>query len=164
VACSTLYTDTSQHLQVLVATCIAVVGTRMRHEEYSHITHILHRRLSPAYIYHPHYYRFRHRSIMTSPPPTPSRLPPAQRSQWRFCPVTVPTEWVEDYRPSKFHPVHLGDRFKDGRYRVLRKLGYGAYSTVWLARDEQYDLTFVPEPSSSLFFCYHRLSMAKASH
>ncbi|KAG9233966.1 hypothetical protein BJ875DRAFT_377469, partial [Amylocarpus encephaloides] len=55
---------------------------------------------------------------------------------------------VEDYRPSKFHPIHLGDRFKDGRYRVLRNLGYGAYSTVWLARDEQYGLTFVPEPSS----------------
>jgi len=135
----------------------------MRHEEYSHIARILHRRLSPAYIHRPHYYRFRYRSIMTSPP-TPSRLAPAQRSQWRFCPVTVPTEWVEDYRPSKFHPVHLGDLFKDGRYRVIRKLGYGAYSTVWLARDEQYDLNSFPNSVAHLFLCYHRLSMAQASH
>jgi non-specific serine/threonine protein kinase len=85
---------------------------------------------------------------MASPPSTPSRLVPAQRSEWRFCPITAPTEWVEDYRPGKFHPVDLGDRFKNGRYRILRKLGYGAYSTVWLARDEQYDLAFISDPIS----------------
>ncbi|APA12741.1 hypothetical protein sscle_10g075110 [Sclerotinia sclerotiorum 1980 UF-70] len=73
---------------------------------------------------------------MASPPLTPSNLAPA-RSEWRFFPVTAPTEWIEDYRPGKFHPVHFGDQFKDRRYRILRKLGYGAYSTVWLARDEQ---------------------------
>lgn len=30
--------------------------------------------------------------------------------------------------------MHLGDVFND-RYMVVRKLGYGQYSTVWLARD-----------------------------
>lgn len=49
----------------------------------------------------------------------------------------IPTEWVEDYRPGKFHPIDLGDLLHDGRYKILRKLGYGAFSTVWLARDEQ---------------------------
>ena len=29
----------------------------------------------------------------------------------------------------------VGDTFKDGRYRVIHKLGYGSYSMVWLARD-----------------------------
>ncbi|KAH6903320.1 kinase-like domain-containing protein [Coprinopsis sp. MPI-PUGE-AT-0042] len=40
------------------------------------------------------------------------------------------------YRPGGFHPVHLGDKFKDGRYTVVHKLGYGSLSTVWLVRDE----------------------------
>ena len=40
------------------------------------------------------------------------------------------------YRPGGFHPVHLGDTFKEGRYRVIHKLGHGGFSTIWLARDE----------------------------
>jgi serine/threonine-protein kinase SRPK3 len=39
------------------------------------------------------------------------------------------------YRPGGFHPVHLGDKFKDGRYTVVHKLGHGSFSTVWLVRD-----------------------------
>ncbi|KAL4783991.1 kinase-like domain-containing protein [Aspergillus varians] len=35
-----------------------------------------------------------------------------------------------------FHPVHLGDVY-NGRYEVLRKLGYGRYSTVWLVKDQR---------------------------
>ena len=45
-------------------------------------------------------------------------------------------EPLERYRKGGYHPTHLGDRFKDGRYRILHKLGWGAYATVWLARDE----------------------------
>lgn len=33
--------------------------------------------------------------------------------------------------------MSIGDTFKDGRYVVVRKLGWGHFSTVWLARDEQ---------------------------
>lgn len=40
------------------------------------------------------------------------------------------------YRPGGFHPVHLGDVFHD-RYEILRKLGYGRYSTVWLVKDNR---------------------------
>lgn len=36
-----------------------------------------------------------------------------------------------------FCRVSLGDKFNDERYVVLRKLGYGQYSTVWLARDSR---------------------------
>jgi hypothetical protein len=40
----------------------------------------------------------------------------------------------KDYRRGGYHPVHIGDTFV-GRYHVLRKLGWGHFSTVWLAWD-----------------------------
>ena len=40
------------------------------------------------------------------------------------------------YRPGGYHPVHLGDVYCK-RYKVIHKLGFGTYSTVWLARDLQ---------------------------
>lgn len=69
-----------------------------------------------------------------SPPPTPRARTPNDGER-RFKMITSPCEWIEDYRPGGYHPVHLGDVFNDGQYRVIRKLGDGAYSTVWLARD-----------------------------
>ena len=44
-------------------------------------------------------------------------------------------EDLEDYRPGGFHPTSIGDVFQN-RYKVLHKLGYGGYSTIWFARDE----------------------------
>ncbi|KFY13670.1 hypothetical protein V491_06331 [Pseudogymnoascus sp. VKM F-3775] len=70
----------------------------------------------------------------SSPPPTPpSRAP--KDEELRFKSITSPCEWAESYHPGGYHPVHLGDVFNNGRYKVMRKLGEGAYSTVWLARD-----------------------------
>lgn len=48
-------------------------------------------------------------------------------------------EHLEDYRPSGYHPVHIGDKYHDGRYQIIHKLGTGAYSTVWLAKDSRDD-------------------------
>lgn len=73
-------------------------------------------------------------SMNASPTPTPPSgvLNDDER---RFESITSPCEWVEDYRPGGYHPVHLGDVFNNGRYKVIRKLGEGSYSTVWLAHD-----------------------------
>ncbi|CAI7611293.1 unnamed protein product [Penicillium glandicola] len=45
-------------------------------------------------------------------------------------------EGTHVYRPGGFHPVCIGDVFKD-RYKVLNKIGYGVYSTFFLVRDLQ---------------------------
>ncbi|KAI2700430.1 hypothetical protein CBS147332_8041 [Penicillium roqueforti] len=48
--------------------------------------------------------------------------------------------WIEDvehlekYQPGGYHPIIIGDVLYD-RYHVVDKLGFGGYSTVWLARD-----------------------------
>lgn len=43
-------------------------------------------------------------------------------------------EDVSQYCRGGYHPVVIGDVF-DNRYRVIRKLGWGHFSTVWLCRD-----------------------------
>ncbi|OMH81594.1 Protein kinase dsk1 [Zancudomyces culisetae] len=48
-------------------------------------------------------------------------------------------EDIEDYRLGGYHPVRIGEKFKDGRYEIIRKLGWGHFSTVWLAYDKQND-------------------------
>ncbi|KAJ7646767.1 kinase-like protein [Roridomyces roridus] len=45
-------------------------------------------------------------------------------------------DW-EDYKPGGYHPVTIGDVFSDGRYTIIRKLGWGHFSTVWLAWDSK---------------------------
>ena len=47
-------------------------------------------------------------------------------------------EKIAKYQPGGYHPVCLGDTFKDGRYKIHHKLGWGGFSTVWLARDRKY--------------------------
>ncbi|KAJ8081261.1 serine/threonine protein kinase, CMGC [Marasmius tenuissimus] len=47
-------------------------------------------------------------------------------------------DW-EDYVKGGYHPVEIGDDFSEGRYIIVRKLGWGHFSTVWLARDTHMD-------------------------
>lgn len=44
-------------------------------------------------------------------------------------------ESLYGYSPGGYHPIDIGDHLAS-RYRVVHKLGYGSFSTIWLARDE----------------------------
>jgi hypothetical protein len=48
----------------------------------------------------------------------------------------IEEETLPRYCAQRYYPVHLGETF-NGKYQVVAKLGYGASSTVWLARDIQ---------------------------
>ncbi|KAJ9540510.1 hypothetical protein OSB04_027016 [Centaurea solstitialis] len=50
---------------------------------------------------------------------------------------TSEDEGTEDYRRGGYHAVRIGDKFKHSRYVVQSKLGWGHFSTVWLAWDTQ---------------------------
>lgn len=56
--------------------------------------------------------------------------------------MTEDEEDWEDYVKGGYHPVKIGDSFSDGRYTVVRKLGWGHFSTVWLANDTKYVFLF----------------------
>lgn len=72
--------------------------------------------------------------ISPGPPPTPPTpvLPPPG-------PLGSDNEEQEDpvdYCRGGYYPVKIGDLF-NGRYHVVRKLGWGHFSTVWLCWDLQ---------------------------
>ncbi|KAE9582000.1 Protein kinase dsk1 [Colletotrichum fructicola] len=66
-------------------------------------------------------------AMQNSPTSTSSGDDPAEN--------TADEEDSEDYCKGGYHPVQIGEKFKDGKYTVVRKLGWGHFSTVWLSRD-----------------------------
>lgn len=66
--------------------------------------------------------------------PTPTALEKALLRAPDLYSCTIPAEPLHRYRPGGYHPVHLGDSLKDGRYQIIHKLGFGGYSTVWTAK------------------------------
>ena len=56
-------------------------------------------------------------------------------SRFAYQPIEE-VEKLEYYKPGGYHPILIGDRL-NGRYRIVHKLGYGSFSTTWLARDQQ---------------------------
>ena len=46
-------------------------------------------------------------------------------------------EGLEDYKIEGYHPVHIGEILLE-RYVIMQKLGYGHFSTAWLALDSKY--------------------------
>ncbi|EEP77012.1 predicted protein [Uncinocarpus reesii 1704] len=71
----------------------------------------------------------------------PFTRPPCHRMFRRLAHQTADHQAIEEqllprYHQRQYYPVKIGDTLKD-QYRVIAKLGYGAYSTVWLAWDEK---------------------------
>ncbi|KAK9364304.1 hypothetical protein V1509DRAFT_650740 [Lipomyces kononenkoae] len=48
----------------------------------------------------------------------------------------IDAEPLYRYRKGGYHPITLGNFLKNGRYKILDKLGWRGYSTVWAARDQ----------------------------
>ncbi|XP_019743322.1 SRSF protein kinase 3-like isoform X2 [Hippocampus comes] len=67
-----------------------------------------------------------------SPPPAELTLPPSQL----LGSDDEEQEDPSDYCKGGYYPVTIGDLF-NGRYHVVRKLGWGHFSTVWLCWDLQ---------------------------
>ncbi|KAG6192742.1 hypothetical protein E4U10_004076 [Claviceps purpurea] len=51
----------------------------------------------------------------------------------------IDAELLGRYEPGGYHPVALGDVMKDGRYKILHKLGWGSFATTWAAKDQKDD-------------------------
>lgn len=49
----------------------------------------------------------------------------------------IEEETIPGYVASRYYPTQIGETIQ-GRYQVVGKLGFGASSTVWLARDMEY--------------------------
>lgn len=58
-----------------------------------------------------------------------------QNSALRFAFIEE-GEPPERYRPGGYHPLSIGDILHQ-RYHIVHKLGFGSYSTTWLAKDSQ---------------------------
>lgn len=61
-------------------------------------------------------------------------------TQKQIATTQIEYDWIPDvedldgYAPGGFHPVKVGEIY-DERYQIVDKVGFGGYSTVWLARD-----------------------------
>nr|XP_021500063.1 SRSF protein kinase 2 isoform X4 [Meriones unguiculatus] len=69
------------------------------------------------------------------PPPLPDPVPPEPEEEILGS-DDEEQEDPADYCKGGYHPVKIGDLF-NGRYHVIRKLGWGHFSTVWLCWDMQ---------------------------
>lgn len=50
---------------------------------------------------------------------------------------TISEESIGQYCKGGYHPVRIGDLLHHGKYEIVRKIGYGVYSTVWLTYDRE---------------------------
>lgn len=64
-----------------------------------------------------------------------SRSPSSSSSAADTAEGTADEEDSEDYCKGGYHPVQVGETYNNGKYVVVRKLGWGHFSTVWLTRD-----------------------------
>lgn len=76
---------------------------------------------------------FRTFSTMSSPPPATPLPPPPYNRIYDYAGDRV--ENLEAYQPGGYFPADIGTTVHGSRYRIAHKLGFGTYSTVWLAQD-----------------------------
>uniref|UniRef100_A0AAY4EBX2 non-specific serine/threonine protein kinase n=1 Tax=Denticeps clupeoides TaxID=299321 RepID=A0AAY4EBX2_9TELE len=69
-------------------------------------------------------------------PPPPEPAAPPEPEEEILGSDDEEQEDPADYCKGGYHPVKIGDLF-NGRYHVIRKLGWGHFSTVWLCWDIQ---------------------------
>ncbi|OAG37665.1 hypothetical protein AYO21_08149 [Fonsecaea monophora] len=74
-------------------------------------------------------------SLHDSPTPGDPESPSSSTSEDDPAETTADEEDSEDYCKGGYHPVHVGETYNNGKYVVVRKLGWGHFSTVWLSRD-----------------------------
>lgn len=67
-------------------------------------------------------------------PPSPPRVFDNTNFEKISVDCRVEEEIFSDYLSARYYPVRIGEVFFS-KYQVVGKLGYGAYSTVWLARE-----------------------------
>lgn len=78
------------------------------------------------------------KSLLQSLPRLGRRWTPLNFTNLNF--IRIPTsqaieeETIPGYVAARYYPTRIGEILKD-RYQVVGKLGFGASSTVWLARD-----------------------------
>lgn len=60
--------------------------------------------------------------------------PPSQLASLERVNSRPVAEEPDHYKTGVFLPISLGDASGPAKYTIPRKVGYGRYSTVWLAR------------------------------
>ncbi|CAN0048715.1 unnamed protein product [Lampetra fluviatilis] len=76
----------------------------------------------------------RSESHVASPPVGPDPCEPCPLAPEVICSDEEDQEDPADYCKGGYHPVFVGEVYSE-RYRVVRKLGWGHFSTVWLCWD-----------------------------
>lgn len=72
------------------------------------------------------------------PQPDTALATTAKPSKIKYRPLTRIShhETLRYYRPGGYHPILINDSLGEaGRFKVLRKLGYGTFGTVWMCWD-----------------------------
>ncbi|OCH94721.1 kinase-like protein [Obba rivulosa] len=90
---------------------------------------------APARLLRPSCYQLRRRSLSTHES-APNIFWPSNYNLKTF-------EWPEENlgitiaERGGFYPARLGETFEQGRFVITRKLGWGGFSSVWLAKDQK---------------------------
>ena len=99
------------------------------------MSHLLHIPIRPLTSSPRFYTRLVARLVSTQAPMASSST---SFPSWKDLFCGIDAEPLHRYRQGGYHPTHLGDTFKNGRYKIMHKLGWGSYGTVWLAKDQLY--------------------------